>query len=355
MSDTGTGTNPANPTTTESGAEPFNPSVFLTPEQVSETDYDAAIQKAFNAGTETGEETNDSGTVDSGDTGGDATGAPAGSSPVTDPATPSPGAAPDEQSGEGSGSEATGADADFSALFALKYGRQPSRDELNDLIQLNDWASSLTPEQVRAIEYARLNPDQVFSTQSPAQPNIEPEIDPLEAEYADDPVYKRLKALEDQQRSLQTEYNQVVQQQAREREEKARGELTLGVNEFRSTYDTLSDEDLNNLQGAVASAGIFPGFVQASGGNVQVAIKNALEYAYWQSPQFREAEIARRMEAAQQTTTEHTVRKNKAASVTGTGGNGASRTEAPTKPSTDQRWDAVKQGLGEAMNNGQPA
>lgn len=241
--------------------------------------------------------------------------------------------------GEQQGTESS--DVDFGALFAQRYNRAPTAEELQGLIDLADWASSLTPEQQQAINQALAGP-----TPQP-QPQPQPQLsepDPLEEQYGDDPLYLRIKQLEDQQR-------QVYAQQAEEAQRQAVVQLNQGLEVFKSSYAHLQDSDLEALQSAVAQSGILPGFVSANNNNVQLAMQKALEYAYWQTPSYREAEIQRRMEAERAAQQQHDTRKKKAASVTGTGGNGASRTEPPKG---QDPWSLVTAGIRDAMNNGEP-
>lgn len=320
MSDTAPNTS----TTPDSGTE--TPDKFMmgiedTPED--EAKYDDAIRDAFGIEPEAVDEET----------------APEDEIPDDEETPPDDETPPREQQGD----ETEESDAaDFAALFAQHYNRQPTAEELTGLIQLADWASSLTPEQQQAINTALANPNAILQPQPQPQPDTTP--DPLEEQYGDDPLYQKIKQLEEAQQ-------QFYAQQAQEAQRQAITQLNQGVDQFKSSYAHLSDSDLEALQSAVAQSGVLPGFVSANNNNVSLAMHKALEYAYWQTPSYREAEIQRRMESERAAQSDHDTRKRKAASVTGTGGNGASRTEPPKNLSS---WDMVTAGIRDAMNNGEP-
>lgn len=259
------------------------------------------------------------------------------------------------QGGEVNSDVATGEGLDFATLFTQRYGRAPVPEELEGLIALADWANNLTPEQQQAINNA-LSPvagggqGQAQSEGSVPPPSSEP--DPLIEQYGeDDPLVQRLKQQEQELTQLRTSYQQ---RYAEETRQDAVRNINLASDAFRSAREDITDADMDRLQGAVTSAGIFPAFVQAANGNVQAAMSRALDWAYWQDETFREREIAKRVAERPAVQAAHETRKNKAASVTGTGGNGASRTEAPNGKTADP-WAQVAEGLREAQANGIPS
>lgn len=242
-------------------------------------------------------------------------------------------------------------EADFITLFEATYQRKPTAAEINGLISLANWASSLTPEQQAAIDRALANPQgyqQPITPQPQPTPTPTPPVpDPILEEYGDDPQFAylttRMQAIQDSLDRLAS--SNVETQQA----QLIRG-LETGAQRFL-TDRQVSEPELQALQGALSRSGLLPGFMQASG-DASEAMYKGLDYLYWQTPSFRERELQRSIEARQAAEQEHSTRRRKASSVTGTGGNGASRTDAP--PATpDQHWGAVVQGIREAMTNGQ--
>lgn len=348
----------ANPNESTGGPTNIDPMMLQHASPDEDAKFDAALEAAFgpqaqgrNQGAATTDDTGDAGdgtdTGDAGDTG-DTTGA------AIDPSTGASG------EGEGEGGEdgdtpsgAIGGDAaDFSALFRSRYGRDPEPGELEGYIQLAEWAAQLTPEQQTAINNALADPARYVNpqyTQQQPQPEtvlVDPEYAALVEEFGEDhPLVKKIKALESSQQQVA---NVSVQQQ----QDRMLQQINVGVEQFHTKYQDLTSQELEQLQGAVASSRIFPGFVQANNGDVTKAMQDALDYAYWQTPTFRTREIEKQYTAMEEQKKQEASRKAKASSVTGSGGNGASRTAPPPK-TNDDRWAAVAAGIGEAMNNGQ--
>lgn len=306
--------------------------------------YDKALADAFpelagndtatGAGTEITDE--DGGDEDDDDTGTD---------------DPNAGASAEgEEEGSGDTTQPPGAiggdAADFATLFRSRYNRDPQPGELEGYIALAEWAAGLTPEQQVAINRALESPDAYLQPTITNTPPPSQEADELEEEFgADHPLVKRIRALE----AATTSVSQSTIQQQQER---TLADIQSATQEWKGTYTDLSDIELEQLQGAVARSRIFPGFVQANNGDVKQAMKAALDYAYWQNPTYRDREIQKQYAALEEQKKAEATRKRKASSVSGTGGNGASRTQAP--PATnDSRWAAVAAGLGEAMSNGE--
>lgn len=260
--------------------------------------------------------------------------------------------------GEGEGGEdgqqqtsgAIGGDAsDFATLFRNRYNRDPEPGELEGYIQLAEWASQLTPEQSAAINNALADPSRYLAPQNqPVQQTQQQDDtpDPLVEEFGEDhPLIQRIRQLEQAQQQFA---NTTVEQ----RQQKMLADISAGAEQFKTKYSDLSDIELEQLQGAVAQSRIFPGFVQASNGDVTKAMQDALDYAYWQNPTFRQREADKQLAAQEDQRKADATRKKKAASVTGSSGNGASRTAAPPK-TNDDRWAAVAAGIAEAQGNGQ--
>lgn len=271
--------------------------------------------------------------------------------PSDDDGETAPSAGASGEGGEEEGGEdqsqvgAIGDASDFASLFRTRYGHEPSQEEMEGYLALAEWAAGLTPEQQVAVNNALTNPQAYAqSVGSQAQPpSTEP--DPLVEEYGEDhPLVQRIRALEAMgQQTVQFTQQQVNQQTV--------AAINTGSQKFREKYH-LEDTDMQILQGAVAKSGLFPGFVQANGGNVDTAIQAALEAQYWQTPEYRQRETDRVIEANKAQQEKDDKRKTKASSVSGTGGNAASR-QAPPPKTNEDRWAAVAAGIREAQDNGQ--
>lgn len=255
----------------------------------------------------------------------------------------------DEEAGATSSTE-----SDFATLFEARYQRPPTPDEITGLLSLADWAANLTPEVQAAIDAAYrqqqlIPPGAQQNNQQQYTPPATTQTDEWYEEYKDDPqfgpVVERL-------RMLEANVNNIASKTIQDTQQSIRASLEMGSNAFKETYP-VSDPELEALQGAVANMQILPALVQANNGNYQSAMNQALEYVFFRTPSLRNRMVEKEVAANTTKETAHSQRKAKAASVTGTGANGASRTQAP--PSTpDGRWAAVTDGLREAMSNGQP-
>lgn len=250
---------------------------------------------------------------------------------------------------DGASSDAIGGNAsDFAARFQERYGHAPSQEEIDGYLQLAEWAAGLTPEQQQAINNALVNPQaytQPVGTQQPTpQPDEDPEYVALVEEFgADHPLIKRLQRLEQNTQQFAQTQAQITQQEILHK-------INAGTEVFKAKYE-LTDDEVYQLQGAVARSGLFPGFVSSLGDH-SLAIQQAMDYQYHITPEFRQREIDKQLEATRAQQQAADTRKRKASSVSGTGGNGADRTTPPPK-TTEDRWAAVAAGIAEAQNNGQ--
>lgn len=250
---------------------------------------------------------------------------------------------------DGASSDAIGGNAsDFAARFQERYGHAPSQEEIDGYLQLAEWAAGLTPEQQQAINNALVNPQAytqpVDTTPKPTTPDEDPEYAALIEEFgADHPLIKRLQRLEQNTQQFAQTQAQITQQEILHK-------INAGTEVFKAKYE-LTDDEIYQLQGAVARSGLFPGFVSSLGDH-SLAIQQAMDYQYHITPEFRQREIDKQLEATRAQQQAADTRKRKASSVSGTGGNGADRTTPPPK-TTEDRWAAVAAGIAEAQNNGQ--
>src|SRR5215203_4683125 len=112
-----------------SGAEAFNPSLFLGPDPDGQNSViDDAVAKAFGefSGTQTEQEQPDTDT-------------PAGT---------------DEEDQEQEQQEV----ADFATVFEARYQRKPTNAELDAMFQLTEWYAGLSPEHIQTIDRALSQP-----------------------------------------------------------------------------------------------------------------------------------------------------------------------------------------------------
>src|SRR5215203_3404355 len=121
-----------------SGAEAFNPSLFLGPDPDGQNSViDDAVAKAFGefSGTQTEQEQPDTDT-------------PAGT---------------DEEDQQQEQTEQTEQQeqqevADFATVFEARYQRKPTNAELDAMFQLTEWYAGLSPEHIQTIDRALSQP-----------------------------------------------------------------------------------------------------------------------------------------------------------------------------------------------------
>jgi hypothetical protein len=322
-----------------SGPEAFDPTVFLgpDPDNLNTDKINADLLKAFGGGDGEEESTEEQ----SGEEGQE-TGEGINEPPETPPAAEQP--EPQDL-------------ADFSTVFEARYQRKPTNAELEAMFQLTEWYAGLAPEQLQTIDQALSQPQyqqyQQYQQQQPQpQPQPQPDssvADELAKVAEDDPS---LLPVVEHLRNLERNLFQMSQQSVQQQQQRIVQDMTVGSERFKSEY-AVNDVELNALQGAVLQSGIWPGFVQQAQGNTTQAMQDALSYFYWQTPSFRDREMARRIEELAATKQVNDGRKQRAAAVTGTGGNGASRTNPPKQVTNDNRWGIVADELREVMSNGQ--
>lgn len=266
--------------------------------------------------------------------------------------------------------------SDFSAAFQATYGRAPTPADIQAQLSLTQWASTLTQDQQAAVDWAIQNPEayqqyvasQIIgappatatqpqpTTQQQPPPTPQPQADVLPEEIADDPALARLYSMfSDRMGQMQAEVQRLTSGSYEQQQQRVISDLSIATQEFAAAHpETVTDMEMNALHSHVTNSQILPGFVQANGGDVRRGMMAALEHVYWQTPTFRDRELAQRQAQLAATQEAQREKARKASKVTGSGGNGASRTDSP--PSTvNGRWSAVTEELRQAMNDGQPS
>lgn len=271
--------------------------------------------------------------------------------PVVDPLTPD-----DKELGGGAGENGVGATGetegvDFAAQFQTVYGRPPTVQDVNNMLGLVVTLGNMDPERQAAIDDYITGRSAGLGTPAPTP---EPVIDPLAAEYSEDPLYLRMLEIQDEQKRINEQVNLQAQDRVAQQQVQITQAIVAGATSFAQEMN-MNDEEIAALQGAVAQSRTFPQFMAMANGDPQVAMREALGHFYWRDPDIRAAAIQREVDARVSTNQSHEERKAKAASVTGTGGNGVSRTTPPPKVlSSDDRWGAVAAEIKEFQNNGSP-
>ena len=203
-------------------------------------------------------------------------------------------------------------------------------DQVDAVVGLLNWASSLNEEQAAAAFAA------AAGQTVPAQPDPEPAAPAIPDELADTypEVAERFKQMQEEMEQLRSSIGQV---------EQVAGQAAL--NDTRELIDTtetrvrddflnqhnLTEDDYAKLTATAAELGIVPSLVQNFG--LEEGFKRSLDIAYASNPDFQQREIQTRMQQAQTQT-----KKQNAASLTPQGGSAPRSTHDPnTLPTSEKR------------------
>jgi hypothetical protein len=142
----------------------------------------------------------------------------------------------------------------------------------------------------------------------------------------------------------------VIQTQQQSHQQQQVAQLDAGIREFNEVYK-LTDEQSAQIQAAVAEAGVFPSMVTRHGGNVQSAVKAAMDMMFWTTPQFRDPylEAKSAATAADQTQQDQsTKRKQTLTALSASGGSVPRRDPVPSD--RESRHSAMVDEIAAAQN-----
>lgn len=263
----------------------------------------------------------------------------------------------EEEGGEGEGGEQVTPPPTAEGEYEFD-GRTVTDTTLSEALTVYDWAKSLTPEAVNAIqsvlsgthvlvERTQLEAIQAGTGQSGqgeaghARPTGAP--DDEDDEVIDPAAHARLQQLE-------AELAEYRQTRITDDQEQARLAVIAGQHSFRDDHQ-LTDEDVERLSMTVVQMGILPGLAAQVNGNISAAMQRGLEMVYWNDPDMQNREMNLRLERERDEAAEKTKRRRKAGALAGSGGNVSRTTPPPTDPSS--RRQAIADELRQSMNGGQ--
>lgn len=207
-----------------------------------------------------------------------------------------------------------------------------SETDARNLLELQELIASDPNFQQHLYAYFAPKGDEQAPNTAPA-PTADPAAPPwqVDEEYLANPAFKSLydinlkqwEVIQNLRTTVETFNEQAATIQRRELEATAENVVSSFKEEFK-----LSDEEIRDLRVRAARTGIVNNLI-AQGTSTQDAFKQALEMAYWATPEFRSRDLSQHMEAQ----AEVKKKKARAASVSGSAGS-APRT-AP-KPKTEQ-------------------
>lgn len=242
--------------------------------------------------------------------------------------------------------------------------------------ELVDWAGGLTPQQQQAINdlmsgqyhlapvappaasgsgpYPPVDPGGAgapYQQQAPIQPQ------PINPDEFTDPDMARLflaqqqqlAAIQQQQQALLDQQAFQAQQQVHQDRIRTQADIDAGIASFVEAK-SLTPQDRDVLVNAAVQMQILPTLQRKHGGNAQSAMTEALEIAYWQTPEFRDRAIQQQLVEAQAQHTDTTTRKGRAAALSGQGASIPRVVPAAVPATKAQRTTAMVADLAEHMN-----
>lgn len=231
--------------------------------------------------------------------------------------------------------------------FLQAYGRLPSLQEVDALIQYGQDVANMTPQQRAAVEAAMYGtPQQQLWTpgQQPAPTPGAPVTDPFGEPDVAAVVQQQLQAaLAPIQQGQQQLYQTLQQQEAARAEEYRRtvlGQFAQGRETVKQRYN-LTDADTDAFQQRVADSGIMSGLMSVHPDG-RSAMEAAMEQVMWADPAFRFREQARTqaLQAAQEANDAE--RRQRAGALAG-GGATVTRDEPPIPTGKSPQDRATRQ------------
>lgn len=275
-------------------------------------------------------------------------------SDATDPSTTSP----TTGEGEGGGDAVSGsptappdpspdADADSFSLDSLAsaiYGRPPTRDEAQAIIQLWHDASRLSPEQKHQLAVtmgyvADTTPPAPTTTPPPAPstPQSDASTDDIDPYLA-----PHLTPVQNELTELRTQVQSLVQDRQMTQAETLQAQANAALDAFAAEHAYLTPEEFSALQVRVRDSGIVAAEFSRSN-DISSAVSRAMNYELWQDENLRAKALQVQAEQTRAADQEEVQRQQRAASLS-PGGSQVSRDDtststAPTPPPMD-RWAA---------------
>ncbi len=280
-----------------------------------------------------------------------------------DPDASGDGGTPDDLAAAGAGEPVEGGgttdgpDQPSAPAFTLN-GQDFSPQDLETAIGVAGWFNRLNPAQISQID-ALMSGQYVLTptTQASASPPSETAAPVDDGEdWLDPRAAQEINRLRDEINGLKSSLTPVVesqQQTQRQQIETAIGAASTAYAAERS----LTPEEIARLQGSVSQSGIYPTFYQRTGGNAELAMRQALDTVYYTTPEFRDREVKAQVDAQlqqlSQTQRDEQKKQQQLSALSSTGGTVPRREPRPSTPQDIQA--AMVQEIRNAMNGDVPA
>lgn len=223
--------------------------------------------------------------------------------------------------------------------FVDVAGKQLRVDEAQALVEFYEWARQHPDAMAGVNGYLSGAYDLVPRGQEQPPPGA-PAPEDEDWEDVDPVIRKKFEELE----ALRTDLDRFQQAQYQAQIAQERANLEAGKERFNQKFG-LDETQMQALETETAQLGILPSLIAKHNGDKITAVEEALETAYWRSPEFRAREFERQQEVAKK----DTARKTKASKLAGSSGSVPRNQANPSTP--EQRRESMIAEIAEAMQN----
>lgn len=230
-----------------------------------------------------------------------------------------------------------------------------------DAEQIIRWASTLTPEQVQAVNAALspTTPEPAASghgspgVSSPAPGEVPPIPDLPDLSLLQEAVpgigdflQAQRQALLTQQQELEALRSQqraIAEAEAKRNQSVTSAAVDAGIAAFRETYPDLAEEQVDAVLRRATDLQVLGPLTQQFGGDVAKATTEALNTAMWSDPTMQQVLVQQRLDALASERSETEARRRRAASLSGSSGSvpGSRSSAAPANLTPEQRRDEM--------------
>lgn len=273
----------------------------------------------------------------------------------------------------GGGSVAPSASPTDASPYTID-GQDFTPDEMRQLIGAARWAGQLNPLQAAYIDGVLSGDIQVDPSTIPGL-NLTPQGTPIQPqssqvppqpvddyEYADPRLKQELDDLRNQVAQFSQTQQQLAQQSQLTQRAAIEAQIQDGVTQFQTRFG-MSDADKDELLNSTVLAQVLPSFAQTA--TPDVAIQQAMEMLYWNTPKFRDAHIQQQQvngggqqvvdvndDSSEPVVDMAPVRQRKMSALASSGGS-VPRVAPPTKLTKQERQKAMANEVAAAMNGSQ--
>lgn len=223
------------------------------------------------------------------------------------------------------------------------------RSEIEQALQMHDWARSLPPEALQGIDaylsgqYVLVPADQVAGGGAPTPATTTTTTPSSTDDFLDDvdpDVARRFREQQERLDALEAQTQATVQSQQQQQQDALLHAIEVGGEEFK-TAKNLTDDDLQRVMDSAAKAATLTVGMQLYRSDPKRAVIHALDLAYLSDPDFRQREIDRRAAEQNEANRALAERKRRAGSVTSAGGSVPKPTPTPPSKMTAPERDAA--------------